>query len=152
VTAAAPARVRHPVEAWFAPFALVNASSLGLVPILLPLVAVRYGLGHVGLIMGAFNLGAFAAPVIGSVVDRYGVYRSLATVCAASCAVSLWLFAVSVPAAQLLLALAGGAGFAGALTIASLLIVERHPEVEWNQRLGWLETALSDRPPASIRR
>jgi MFS family permease len=113
------------------------------VPILLPLVAVRYGLGHVGLVMGAFNLGAFAAPVIGSVVDRYGVYRSLATVCAASCAVSLWLFAVSVPAAQLLLALAGGAGFAGALTIASLLIVERHPEVEWNQRLGWLETALS---------
>jgi MFS family permease len=43
----------------------------------------------------------------------------------------------------LLLALVNGAGFAGAVTIANLLIVERRPEAEWNQRLGWLETALS---------
>jgi MFS family permease len=113
------------------------------VPILLPLAAARDGLGHVGLVMGAFYLGAFAAPLIGSLADRYRAYRSLAAGCAAACAVSLWLFALSGPALQLVLALANGAGFAGALTIASLLIVERHPESQWNQRLGWLETALS---------
>src|SRR5258708_4852343 len=39
--------------------------------------------------------------------------------------------------------LANGSGFAGAVTVANLLIVERHPRAEWNTRLGWLETALS---------
>jgi len=135
--------VTRPIEPWFAPFALVNGSSLGLVPILLPLAAARDGLGHVGLVMGAFYLGAFAAPLIGSVADRYRAYGALTAACAAACALSLWLFAVSGPALQVVLALAGGAGFAGALTIASLLIVERCPEPEWNQRLAWLETALS---------
>lgn len=137
------ARATHLLEPWFAPFALVNGSALGLVPILLPLAAAPDGLGHVGLVMGAFNLGAFAAPFVGSLADRYRVYRSLAAACAATCALSLWLFPLSGPVLQLLLALADGAGFAGAVTIASLLIVERRPEQEWNQRLAWLETALS---------
>jgi len=110
---------------------------------LLPLVAVRYGLGHVGLVMGAFNLGAFAAPLVGSLADHYHTYRLLAAGSAATAALSLWLFPVAGPALQVLLALGDGAGFAGAMTIANLLIVERRPKTEWNRRLGWLETALS---------
>ncbi len=136
-------RAARLLEPWFAPFALVNGSAVGLTPILLPVVAVRYGVGHVGLVMGAFNLGAFAAPLVGSLADRYRAYRSLAAACAAVSALSLWLFALVGPALQLLLALADGAGFAGAVTVANLLIVERHPKPEWNGRLGWLETALS---------
>jgi len=143
VTTAAPAGPTRLLEPWFAPFALVNGSALGLVPILLPLAAAHYGVGHVGLVMGGFNLGAFAAPLAGSIAVRYRVYRSLAAACAAVCALSLLLFALSGPGLQLPLALANGAGFAGAVTIANLLIVERRPEAEWNQRLGWLETALS---------
>jgi MFS family permease len=131
------------VEPWFTPFALVNGAAVGLAPILLPVVAARYGVGHVGLVMGAFNLGAFAAPPVGSLADRYRAYRSLAAGCAAVSAVSLWLFPLPGPALQLPLALANGAGFAGAVTIANLLIVERRPKAEWNQRLGWLETVLS---------
>jgi MFS family permease len=131
------------LEPWFAPFALINGTAVGLTPILLPVVAARYGVGHVGLVMGAFNLGAFAAPLTGSLADRYRAYRALATACAAVAAVSLWLFPLLGPGFQLLFALADGAGFAGAVTIANLLIVERRPEPEWNQRLGWLETALS---------
>ena len=131
------------LEPWFAPFALVNAAAVGLTPILLPVVAVKYGVGHVGLVMGAFNLGAFAAPLVGSMADRHRAYRALATACAALAAVSLCLFPLAGPAVQLLLALADGAGFAGAVTIANLLIVERRPEREWNSRLSWLETALS---------
>lgn len=131
------------LEPWFTPFALVNGSAVGLTPILLPVVAVRYGVGHVGLVMGAFNLGGFAAPLAGSLADRYRAYRGLAAAAAAVSAVALWLFPVAGPALQLLLALADGAGFAGAVTIANLLIVERRPRAEWNPRLGWLETVLS---------
>jgi MFS transporter, DHA1 family, tetracycline resistance protein len=131
------------VEPWFAPFALVNGAAVGLTPILLPVVASRYGIGHVGLVMGAFNLGALAAPAVGSLADRYRAHRVLAVTCAAAAAVSLWLFPLAGSAWQLLLALADGAGFAGAVTIANLLIVERRPKAEWNPRFGSLEAVLS---------
>jgi DHA1 family tetracycline resistance protein-like MFS transporter len=131
------------IEPWFAPFALLNGAALGLTPILLPVAASRNGVGHVGLVMGAFNLGAFAAPLIGSIADRYGAHRTLTAACAAAAALSLWLFPVAGPAWQLVLALADGAGFAGAVTVANLLIVERRPRAEWNSRLGVLEAALS---------
>jgi MFS transporter, DHA1 family, tetracycline resistance protein len=131
------------LEPWSAPFALINGAAVGLVPILLPIDAARYGVGHVGLVMGAFNLGALAAPAVGALADRYRAHRTLAAACAAMSAVSLWLFPLAAPALQLLLGLANGAAFAGAVTVANLLIVERRPRAEWNQRLGWLETALS---------
>src|SRR5215813_9197747 len=139
----AEAKPAHLIEPWFAPFALVNGSAVGLVPILLPLVAIRYGVSHVGLVMGAFNLGAFAAPLMGNLADRYQSYRLLAVGCAAASAVSLWLFPLAGPWPEVLLALVNGAGFAGAVTVANLLIVERQPKSQWNQRLGWLETSLS---------
>src|SRR5579875_1133862 len=138
-----PGKPTRLFEPWFAPFALINGSAVGLTPILLPLVAAKQGAGHVGLVMGAFNLGAFAAPITGGIADSWHAHRFLATLCAAMSAVSLWLFAFADSPLQLLLALVNGAGFAGAVTIANLLIVERRPESEWNQRLGWLETALS---------
>lgn len=138
-----PRRTARTLEPWFAPFALVNGSAVGLVPILLPLVAVRHGVGHVGLVMGAFNLGAFAAPLAGRLADRYRAYRLITAACAAVSAASLWLFPLVGSWPQVPLALANGGGFAGAVTVANLLIVERQPTSEWNQRLGWLETALS---------
>lgn len=133
----------HLIEPWFAPLALVNGAALGVTPILLPVAASSDGVGHVGLVMGAFNLGAFAAPAVGSVADRYRAHRALAVACAAVMAVSLWLFPLAGAAWQLVLALADGAAFAGAVTIANLLIVERRPRAEWNPRLGVLEAALS---------
>ena len=129
-------RRRRLLEPWSAPFALINGSAVGLVPILLPIDAARYGIGHVGLVMGAFNLGALAAPAVGMLADRYRAHRLLATACAALSAVSLWLFPVAAEPLQPLLGLANGAGFAGAVTVANLLIVERRPKDEWNQRLG----------------
>src|SRR5215469_2163422 len=131
------------IEPWFAPLALLNGTALGLTPILLPLAASRDGVGHVGLVMGTFNLGAFAAPVVGGIADRFHAHRALAVACAAAMALSLWLFPLAGPAWQLALALADGAGFAGAVTVANLLIVERRPRAEWNRRLGMLEAALS---------
>jgi MFS family permease len=139
----AQAKPAHMLEPWFAPFALVNGSAVGLVPILLPLVAIQHGVGHVGLVMGAFNVGALAAPMTGKLADRYRSYRLLTAGCAAASALSLWLFPLAGPWPQVLLALVNGAGFAGAVTVANLLIVERQRPSQWNQRLGWLETALS---------
>ena len=136
-------RAARLLEPWSAPFALINGAAVGLVPILLPIDAARHGVGHVGLVMGAFNLGALAAPGVGVLADRYRAHRTLAAACAAVSAVSLWLFPLAAPPLQLLLGLTNGAAFAGAVTIANLLIVERRPRAEWNQRLGWLETALS---------
>jgi MFS transporter, DHA1 family, tetracycline resistance protein len=135
--------MRPAVEPWSAPFALINGSAVGLVPILLPVAAARYGIGHVGLVMGAFNLGAIAAPAVGFLADRYHLHRLLAAACAAISGVSLWLFPLANAPLQPLLGLANGAGFAGAVTVANLLIVERRLRAEWNRRLGWLETALS---------
>jgi MFS transporter, DHA1 family, tetracycline resistance protein len=132
-----------PLEPWSAPFALINGSAVGLVPILLPIAAARYGIGHVGLVMGAFNLGAIVAATVGFLADRYRVHRLLAAGCAAISAASLWLFPLASAPLQPLLGLANGAGFAGAVTVANLLIVERRPKPDWNRRLGWLETALS---------
>ena len=68
-----PARLLEP---WSTPFALVNGAAVGLVPILLPIDAARYGAGHVGLVIGAFNLGALAAPAIGVLAERYHAHRA----------------------------------------------------------------------------
>jgi MFS family permease len=143
VTVRAARRPVRRLEPWFVPFALVNGAAVGLSSILLPLAAAGQGAGHVGLVMGAFNLGAFAAPAAGALADRYRSFRGIAVACAALSALSLWLFPLASSPVQLLLALADGGGFAGAVTIANLLIVERRPQAEWNQRLGWLETVLS---------
>jgi hypothetical protein len=47
---------------WFPPFALLNADAAGLVPILLPIVAVRHGTGHVGLVLGPLAWGPLPRP------------------------------------------------------------------------------------------
>src|SRR5258708_33367968 len=93
--------------------------------------------------MGAFSLGAIAAPVAGNLADHYRAHRSLATACAALCAASLWLFPLAAAPLQPMLGLANGAGVAGAVTGAKLLFYERHTRAGGNTRLGWLVTTIS---------
>jgi MFS family permease len=75
---AAAGRPARLLEPWFTPFALVNGGAVGLTPILLPLAAAGQGAGHVGLVMGAFNLGAFGVnPQTSSIAFAVIVFVSL---------------------------------------------------------------------------
>ncbi len=85
------------LERWYAPFTLIHGGAVGLAPILLPLAAIRQGPGHVGLVMGALNLGAFAAPVAAGLAARMVLLAILAVLAAAG----------SVPAAVPLAAFGG---------------------------------------------
>jgi MFS family permease len=96
-------RITRQVEPWFIPFAIINGTALGLSPILLPLAAARQGAGHVGLVMGAFNLGAFGAPAAGALADRYRSYRSITVACATISAVALSLALAGGLAARVVL-------------------------------------------------
>jgi MFS transporter, DHA1 family, tetracycline resistance protein len=41
---------------------------------------------------------------------------------------------------RILLAILAGFGSASAATVANLFVVEAHPQTEWDQRIGWLQT------------
>jgi fucose permease len=46
----------------------------------------------------------------------------------------------TLPMAWLGLALLAGLGAAAAATVANLFVVEAHPQIEWDDRIGWLQT------------
>jgi DHA1 family tetracycline resistance protein-like MFS transporter len=130
------------VEPWYLSYALLGASAAGLAPILLPLAVSRGGdLAQVGLIMAAFNLGGFIAPLWGRIADRRHCYRTILAGGLAVTAVGLALFPFApTPLLQLVLALAQGGGAVAAATVGNMLIVEAHPRHEWDKRIGWLQT------------
>jgi MFS family permease len=130
------------VESWYLAYALLGATVAGLVPMLLPLTVSRLGgTTQVGLVMAAANLGGLTAPLWGGLADRYRLHRWLLTGGLAVTAAGLAAFAFTTePIAWLGLALLQGIGAAAAATIANLFVVEMHPQVEWDERIGWLQT------------
>jgi DHA1 family tetracycline resistance protein-like MFS transporter len=130
------------VEPWYLAYALLGVAAAGLIPILLPLGANQAGgASGAGLVVAAFNLGGLAAPVWGSLADRYRLHRWLLAggLLVASAGLAAFPFAPSL-AASVWLALAQGIGVAGAATVANLFVVEAHPQAEWDERIGWLQT------------
>jgi MFS family permease len=112
-------------------------------PILLPLAVHRLGTpAEVGLVIAASQLGGLLAPLWGGLADRYLLHRPLVVG-------GLLLFATGLAAfplaaslyAWLGLALLQGIGVAGVVTVANIFVVEAHPRVEWDERIGWLQTA-----------
>lgn len=135
-------RWRQRVELWYLAYALLGATMAGLAPILLPLTVSRSGnAADVGLAMAAFNLGGLTAPVWGSLADRYRLHRRLLAGGLAVTAVGLAVFGfATVPLAWFSLALLTSIGAAASATVANLFIVEAHPQSEWDERIGWLQT------------
>ncbi len=130
------------VEPWYLAYALLGATVAGLIPILLPLVVSRTGsAAYVGLLMAAFNLGGLTAPLWGGLADRYRMHRWLLAGGLLAIALGLAAFpAVADQSVWLGLALLQGIGAAAAGTVANLFVVEAHPRVEWDSRIGWLQT------------
>ena len=130
------------MEPWFLSYALLGASVAGLAPILLPISVGESGsVADIGLVMGAFNLGGLSAPLWGGIADRRGLHRLLLICGLLATALGLMAFPfVDSVSGRLVLALVQGIGAASAATVANLFIVEAHPQSEWDERIGWLQT------------
>jgi DHA1 family tetracycline resistance protein-like MFS transporter len=133
---------RRWVEPWYLAYALQGATAAGLTPILLPLAVIRTGsAAHIGLVMAAVSLGGLTAPLWGGLADRYRLHRWLLVGGLLVTAGGLAAFAFATrPALWFGLALLQGIGAAAAATVANLFVVEAHPEREWDERIGWLQT------------
>ena len=130
------------VEPWYLSYALLGCTMGGIFPILMPLLALKCFNSpcHVGLVMAAFNLGGFMAPLWGKIADRYGIHRELLISSLVMTAITLAAFALTNTFTVWLgLALIQGVGVFLAMTVGNLFIVETHPKVEWDQRIGWLQ-------------
>lgn len=133
---------RRWVEPWYVAYALLGAAIAGLVPILIPLTVSTAGSpALVGTVMGAFSLSGLTAPLWGGLADRFHLRRSLMIGGAGAAGLGLLLFAMSrTPSIWMFLAFAINASAACAATVANLLVVEVHPQEEWDRRLSWLQT------------
>jgi MFS family permease len=131
------------VEPWYLSYAILGCTMGGMFPILIPLLALKRfsGAWNVGLVMAVFNLGGLMAPIWGRVADKYGIHRRLL-----SCALIINAIALAALSFTnsftiwLFLVLTQGIGVFVAMTVGNLFIVEIHPKVEWNERIGWLQT------------
>jgi len=133
---------RRWVEPWYLAYGLLGATMAGLLPILIPLtVSHIHGAAQVGFVVAALSLGGLLAPVWGALADRYRLHRWLLAGGLLLTTLGLLAFsATTVPAIWLGLALLQGIGAAGAATVANLFVVEAHPRLEWDERIGWLQT------------
>ncbi len=133
---------RRWVEPWYVSYALLGAAVAGLAPILLPLTVIRTAsAADVGLVMAAFSFGGLTAPLWGSLADRYRLHRWLLLVGLVVAGVGFVLFPFAGSLGPWLgLAIVQGGGAAAASTVANLFIVELHPQSEWDERIGWLQT------------
>jgi len=133
---------RRFVEPWYLAYALLGATTAGLVPILLPLTVSRgHSATEVGLVMAALSLGGLTAPLWGGLADQHRLHRWMLAGGLLVTALGLAAFSlVTAPAVWLGLALIQGIGTAAAATVANLFVVEIHPQAEWDARIGWLQT------------
>lgn len=133
---------RRWVEPWYLAYALSGATTSGMALILLPLAVSRTGgASHIGLVMAAFNLGGLTAPLWGSLADRHRLHRWMLFGGLLMTTIGLAAFPFTTNKGTYLgLALLQSIGAAAAATVANLFVVEGHPQDEWDERIGWLQT------------
>ena len=133
----------HWIEPWYLVYALLAVAAAGVIPVLLPLAVSQSGdAAEVGLVMAAVSLGGLSAPLWGVLTDRYRLHRWVLIIGLFLTTSGLAAFAFTArPFLWFLLALVMSIGIAGSSTVANLFVVEAHPEQEWDERIGWLQTS-----------
>jgi MFS transporter, DHA1 family, tetracycline resistance protein len=132
---------RQWVAPWYLAYALLGATTGGLVSIFLPLGIDRTGTAaHVGLVMAMVAVGQLTAGLWGALADRFRLHRTLFAGGTVAVVVAFIGFAGAPDVlVWIVLALILGFGTAAANTVANLFIVEGHPKAEWDERIGWLQ-------------
>jgi MFS transporter, DHA1 family, tetracycline resistance protein len=130
------------VEPWYLAYTLMGVIVAGLVPVLIPLAVGKAGnAGLVGGVVAALSLGGLSSPLWGSLADRLRLHRGLLAGGLLVASLGLAVFAFTTQAALwMVLAALFGLGTASAATVANLFVVEAHPQEEWDERIGWLQT------------
>lgn len=137
---ASPRRYTRP---WFIAYLLLGIVTAGMVPVLLPLMVMSESreLSSVAYVMGAYDVGLLTSPLWGLIAERYKLYRNLFLGGFLVSAAAVAVFpAMKSPGEWMLAAFALGAGSSAAATVASLFIVDFHPQDEWNPRIGMLQS------------
>jgi len=137
---AAPRRYIRP---WYVAYLLLGVVDAGLLPMLLPLTveARSHSLATVAYVMGAYNFGLLASPLWGMLAERLNAYRNLflAGFLITAAGIIGMVLLKELPS-WLVSAIALGAGSGGVATLATLFIVDFTDRVEWEARLGWLQS------------
>src|SRR4051794_38578233 len=70
-------RKRHYLAPWYLAYAIFGLVTSGMLPFLMPLmVASTTGVpGRVAYVIGAYNIGLLAAPLLGKLAQRHQLYR-----------------------------------------------------------------------------
>ena len=134
---------RRSIAPWYGAYTLLGVLSSGLIPVLIPLmmVAISKHLSTVGYVMGAFNLGSLASPMLGSLAESKRLYRPIFFAGFVFLMAAIGLFPlVHHLRFWLPLALIAGIASTAVSTCATLFIVEFEPREEWTARIGWLQT------------
>jgi MFS family permease len=130
------------METWYLTYGLLGAAVGGMLPIIIPLLALKRfgGAVQVGLVMAAYNLGGLAAPFWGGIADRCGSNRRLLIIALSLVAAVLALLTyIRNYTSWLGISIVEGIGVVGAVTLGTLFIVENHPREEWDHRIGRLQ-------------
>ncbi len=133
---------RH-VAPWYLAYLILGLLTSGLLPFLLPLMVARTSqrLGDVAYVIGAYNLGLLAAPILGMAAEKLRLYRSVffgGFVVLGAAFAAFPFFASLLP--WFLIALVIGVATGAAATVATLFVVNFAPRREWESRLGWLQS------------
>ena len=126
---------------WFISYGLLGLTQNGLVPVLMPLVAV--GNSGAGLTYAAFSLPGLLAPVLGTWADRTGRHRDLLIWGAIAAGLLLLPFDWAPEPLRLLLAAGAGLGVMATTTAGNVLAIQGVPDDQWDARVALLQRYIS---------
>jgi MFS family permease len=133
----------RPFAPWYLAYLILGLQTSGMLPFLMPLVVlnVSHQLGTVAYVTGAYNLGLLPAPLFGRLAERRQLYRTLFFGGFIVLGVAFLAFPhVTNAVSWVLLALLIGLSTGAAATVSTLFVVDFAPKVEWETRIGWLQS------------